>query len=753
MSSSKIQLFVSTAALCAALSPVALVQTASAQDAQSPSVSQGQPIQQLPTMEVRADDTYGADEASVGTKTDTPIMVTPMRVDVLTPQAIEDMGLQSQGFDQALATLGIAGKGMGDLGNVYFFRGFETTTTLWNGFRVEDMGSNASNGVNGGVWMGNVERLELLRGASAVLYGRAEPGGAINVVTRRPGDDFGGSLAAGVGSFENQWASVDLTGPLNADATLLYRLYVGHEQSDSWYTYGPDYRSTGVAPALEWRISPQTTLYFQGQFRDMEGGALQPYIPIDDATNTLLPIDPADTLMPGAQSEFRQRRAMIGIDHRFNDDWSLTWRYMYNNADNPLTVLSWAVGMTYPPVSSEIEYTRGLVTNVSGQEGHASLLELTGRFETGALRHTLLLGVDYYDTQSYQDADFDCWCNNFSYANPPPYTYNPADFSGAVNTWDLTEREVGFYAQDQIELPNNVHVLLGARYQRQKERSLFVAPGFFTEDLPYERSVFLPRAAILWQPNPALSLYYSYAENMGASQGVTFDGTPLDPEFARQHELGAKFDLLDGRLIAQTAVFELTKENIAAGDTAHPGFNIGVGRVRSTGFELSMQGQITDDWNVLATYNYARPYVEVGAEGASSLQPQAIVAGTVLPYFSQHSFSVLTSYNLPVEGWRIGAGYSWFSAPVMDQISVVDTEAYGVASAFTSYETEIGGRTTVFQLNIDNVFDEEYLLFQGDIGVPYAADPTLGFGYTGGNYVGGNWGQPRTVKFGVRVAF
>ena len=248
-----------------------------------------------------------------------------------------------------------------------------------------------------------------------------------------------------------------------------------------------------------------------------------------------------------------------------------------------------------------------------------------------------------------------------------------------------------------------------------------------------------------------LSLYYSYSENLGASQGVQFNGKPLDPEFAKQQEVGAKFELFDGRLLMQSALFELTKENIAAGDTLHPGFNIGVGRVKSTGFEVSLQGQITDDWNMLATFNYARPFVEVGAEGASSLQPQAITAGTLLPYFSQKSFSLLTSYQLPIDGWRVGGGYSWFSAPIMDQNSTVETQSYGLASAFTTYEATIGGRKMLFQLNVDNLFDEEYLLFQGDVGAQLGV--LAGSGYTGDNYVGGNWGQPRAIKVGVRVDF
>lgn len=723
---------------------------------------------QLPTLEIReaaiapapppaAPESYGRRQATVATKTDTPILQTATKVEVLTQQALKDMGIGSQGMGQAMATLGIAGLGMGDLGDVYFFRGFQSTTTLWNGFRIEDLGSNATNGVNGGVWMNNVERLELLRGASSVLYGRAEPGGAIHILTKKPLDAFGGSAEVGIGSHQSRWLSGDVGGSLNAEKTLLYRLNAGYEQSDSWYTYGPVYRSTGVAPALEFRLSPQTRLSFEGQFRNMKGGSDQPYIPVDEATNTLIDVDPKLTLMPGTYSEFKQRRAMLGLDHRFNDAWSLSWKVLYNHADNPRTIVNWSIGMYYPPdtPSGGIEYTQGLTLNQSGQKGHATMLELTGKITTGAAKHTLLFGMDYYDTRSYQNAGQDCWCNNYPYFSPPPYNYTPGDLP-LYQFWTLNGKDLALYAQDQIELPNGIHLLLGGRYQRQKEHSVVLYPDFpdFNEDLNYKRNLFLPRAAVLWQPVPNASVYYSYTENAGASQGLQYPGTPIKPEFSKQHEVGGKLELLDGRLLAQAAVFELTKENIASGDPAHPGYNIGVGRVKSTGYELSLQGALSPNWNLLGTYNYARPYVEVGASGAAALQPQTITAGTLLPYVSQRSFSLLTSYRLPVEGlqgWRFGGGYNWFSAPTMTEESSVRTKAYGVASAFVAYETQLAGRKLALQLNADNLFNERYLQFQGDIGANIQA--YRDFGYTGGNYVGGNWGAPRNVRLSLRTEF
>ena len=471
-------------------------------------------------------------------------------------------------------------------------------------------------------------------------------------------------------------------------------------------------------------------------------------------THTLLGVDPDQTLLPGAKSEFKQRRMMLGVDHQINDDWKLAWKYMYNDANMPLNLWSLVVGM-YDPVNpgDPLLYDGWLTGSIGRQRTHATLLELTGKVETGALQHTLLFGIDHYKTRTQEDGIDKCYaCPPEDYFNPP--ALGPLSDYIDISDYLLTQRETSIYFQDQIAFRDRFHVLLGGRYQRLKEHSFYQDDFGSLENIPYKKNNFLPRAAVLWQPIPTMSLYYSYTENSGVSQGLDANNDPIKPELSVQHEVGAKFDLLEGRLIASAAVFDLTKDNVASTDSLS-GQVAAIGRVNSKGLELSAQGALTDRWNILTTYNYARPVIKVGTENppASAAGASALTAGNKLPYFSQHAFSVLTRYWLPVEGWTVGGSYNWFSAPIMDESSSVKSEAYQTVSAFVSYQTRLGGYQTTFQLNVDNLFDEEYLLYQGDFGVPYAADPTLGFGYTGANYVGGNWGAPRQVRLGLRMAF
>jgi iron complex outermembrane receptor protein len=297
-----------------------------------------------------------------------------------------------------------------------------------------------------------------------------------------------------------------------------------------------------------------------------------------------------------------------------------------------------------------------------------------------------------------------------------------------------------------MEMPHQWYLLIGGRQQSIDERNVSDMPSMFAppEDVTYKTNVFLPRAGLLWQAAPWLSTYYYYTENVGSSNGLDASGSPIKPEKSRQNEIGVKSEWFDGRLNATAAAFNLTKYNIASADLANPGFNIAVGEVRSTGFELDLQGALTPVWNILANYTRARPYVVKGASGAAALQPQYIVEGQDLPFVSNDSFSTWTSYRIQggaLAGLRIGGGINWYSAPNPVDGATVDTDSYTVASVFAAYDVVLGGQKVSLQLNVNNVFDEEYLVYQAD-DVSY-----------GGNTLAGNWGEPRQFRVTLRTEF
>jgi iron complex outermembrane receptor protein len=522
---------------------------------------------------VEAEPSYVARNADTATKTDTPLMDTPMTVQVVPQQVLKDLGITSSGLSEALASQGVQTLGFAPSSEILVYRGFLSTTKLWNGFRIEEAFAVYGEG-NGGVWMDNVERLEVLKGPSSILYGRAEPGGAVNVLTEKPQADFHGEVKTGIGSWYNRWLAADLTGSINRNKTLLYRLNAAIEGSNSYFRHGPDYRSRGIAPTLVWLISPQTTLSIEGQYRHLEGPNGVSYIPIDPSTGKPLAVDRSITFPRDIVSKFNQNRTMVGLGHRFNADWSLSWKALHDNVDNPLARYTFYRSPQFPvSLTGALTIKRNPINTKSDTSVYATVLDLTGHVRALGIKHTILLGAEYYDYYFRAESHFDFNGDPIfetDYFNPAPF---PWELVPIGERYNIRRRSPAFYAQDQMALPGNWSLLLGARYQRLDESVSYVGGA------KYKKNVVQPRVGLLWRPQPWISAYYSYSENMGVGNGFEFPGNPLKPESSRQHELGVKTQWLKDRMIATLAVFDLTKFNIAAGDSLHPGFNIGVGEV------------------------------------------------------------------------------------------------------------------------------------------------------------------------------
>ena len=685
---------------------------------------------------VDGEPSYGVANASIATKLDIPLMETPMTVQVVPEQVIRDLGLTSSGVSNALAQQGVQTRGYAPSTEILIFRGFQSTTTLWNGFRIEE--AFAVGEGNGGVWMDNVDRLEVVKGPSSILYGRAEPGGAVNILTKKPQPDFHAMVRTGAGSWYDRWLAVDVTGAANQNKTVIYRLNGGLETSESYLRFAPNYSSKGIAPALTWRIKPQTTLFFEGQYRSLSGANNYSQIPIDPATQLPIQVDLSYTFPRDTVSKFNQYRTMVGVEHHFGPNWSLIAKYMHDSVDSPLVQYIFYTDPTFPvQPSGVLPIRRNSIVTVADTKVDAGTLDVTGRAHRWGIKHTFLFGTDFYDYRydARQGYNFDADpAFETNYFNPGPYPWNMIPLT---DQFSVDRRSPAFYVQDQMQLPANLHLLVGGRYQRVNELITFIS------DDKYIRNVFLPRVGLSWRPRTWLSAYYSYGENMGVNNGFAFPNKPLVPERSKQHEGGIKTQWLNERLIATVAGFRITKFNIAAGDPDHPGFNIGLGEVQSTGVELGLQGAITKTLNVVLNYTYARPEVIIGAENASTADAQFIEAGQLLPYVSNRTFSSLMNFNMPwrsLRGWAVGGGVNWASATNPTASTTLPTgpyTGYTLASAFTSYRFPLERFDASIQLNVNNLTDERYLF-------TFSNNSTL---------VSGNYGTPRQVKLSLSFGF
>lgn len=213
-------------------------------------------------------------------------------------------------------------------------------------------------------------------------------------------------------------------------------------------------------------------------------------------------------------------------------------------------------------------------------------LNLTGHMNTYGLDHTLLVGGDYYRQSLDTTLNFVFSSINIFdpvYLGPIAARGNPAENLPLSSEQDW----FGLYFQDQVKLPYHLHMLAGFRYDSAESSSNF--DGSISE-IPREDSL-TPRGGLVWQPLPELSLYGSYAENFSGINGTGFGGALLPPESAQQWELGLKTELFDQRFLGTLAWFDLTKQNVAIDDPAHPGFSVAIGEVRSAGLELDLKGE------------------------------------------------------------------------------------------------------------------------------------------------------------------
>jgi iron complex outermembrane receptor protein len=692
--------------------------------------------------DTEVNDSYTAPDATTATKTDTPIMETPVSVQVISRQVLLDQG--ARGLNEALTNVsGVFTVGLEPGQESITIRGFNTTATLWNGFRIDEY-STTGGGTVGAVLIDNAEKVEVLKGPAGTMYGRVEPGGMINVITKQPQREFYGAAALMLGSWRHDWAGVDLTGPVNEDKTVLYRLNASQEYSDSWL-WRNSFRSVAAAPVVEWRLSPSTRVSLEGQFRHDTATGGTSAVPVDPASGLLYPTLPQYTPLIGA-STFDLSRVYLHLTHQFNDDWSVSAKLLHTLTADPVYTYSYITQAYFPPNGpNDLTIDRAVSTASSRNRTDATMLDLVGHLSTLGLRHTVLFGADYYHTPiTFGTNAYSC-CYTTNYFNPAPLPSNaafiPAGPNGSKFNGDLhqSSRDYGVYFQDQVKLPASVHLLMGMRYQHYvyTSDSESAIGGPFVSSPPQADHAFTPRAGVLWRPQDWLSVYYSYAQNFGINSGFAIPHTPLPPENARQNEVGMKTEFYGGRLTSSLTLYELVKTNIAAADPNHQGFNISIGEVRSKGYEYDLQGEVTPGWDAIANFSYVQPYVVVGGQSSST----TYVAGHLMPGVPEYMFNVWTTYKLPqqgLKGWKIGAGANWRASSAYPG-SVLETPAYWLASLVTSYEHRFGAYKGIVQLNVNNVLNKFYY--------------NNFYLVLANNYTDLNYGNPREYRLSLRIEF
>ncbi|MEM1254625.1 MAG: TonB-dependent siderophore receptor [Cyanobacteria bacterium P01_H01_bin.21] len=631
---------------------------------------------------------YLAPETTAGTRTNASIFEIPQTIQVLPEQLIEDQ--QITRLEEAILNVpnAVSGNLGGGAGENAVIRGFRSGNILRDGFRgTADRGAQ-----QGATELANVERIEVLSGPASVLYGNAEPGGIINVVTKRPLPEFFAEVGTQVGSFGFVRPTVDVSGPLTADGNLLYRLNAAYEFSDDFRDYETDSERFFVAPILEWQISDRTNLIFDLEYKDetlpFDRGLFAFFGEVIDA--------PLDTIF-GDEEDFIDIAVLTTgyrLDHEFSDNWQLRNRFRYGTSD-------YDTRRTEPFVNlGDGDISRLFFSNDSELETFESQTDVVGKFTTGSIEHTLLFAVDAFfsDINTLNTRAPGPPINIFNPEQPDPFDRPRIPLANVVADREASLSQVGVVLQDQIKITPNLTLLLGGRLDSVNQEA---EDDFLNTDVEESYNNFSPRIGLVYQPIEPLFIYGSYSQSFFPNNAVftTADGDLLDPEEAEQFEVGVKAELLDGRLAATLALFDITRENVASQDPNNIGFFIPIGEQTSRGVELVVQGEILPGWNVVTSYGFLDSEI---AEGGGAF-PEGATPGNV----PENTASLFTTYEIQ-EGALAGLGFGLGAFFVDDRFGN-DSNTFKLDSYWRT-DASIFYRRDRWRagLNFRNIFDVDY---------------------------------------------
>ncbi|MBE9045822.1 TonB-dependent siderophore receptor [Pleurocapsales cyanobacterium LEGE 10410] len=640
-------------------------------------------IEVIATGEAEDEDDYYVPDASSTLRTDTPIRDTPSSVQVIPQQVIEDQGATSITEIVRNASGVNFSDASGGRDEDFIIRGFEAVR-FRNGFRDDSASSRTE------IELANIDRVEILKGPASILFGRAEPAGIVNLVTKQPLREPFYEIAFTAGSFDFYRPSLDFSAPLTENGNLAYRLNAAYENAGS-FRDGVETERFFVAPTLSWQISPDTEL-------TLEYSYLSDTRPVDRGIVVLSDDEVADIPFssflgdPDVREDFEENRTELYLDHRFNSSLSLRSLLRYT------TAVEEGIGAT-SQIFGESEDDRNFpVFESTGYQFYETFTfqnDLIGKFNTGSVEHTVLFGLEYateFDT--FEGADRESGLIDIFNADAFEPLTGPFDI-----VFDSSEDSVdsfGIYLQDQIALLDNLQLVVGGRFDTFNSESENITDGEIAET---EADAFSPRVGIVYQPIEPVSLYASYSRSFTPVSGTDVNNETFDPERGTGFEIGVKTEIIKNKLFSTLALYDTTLTNVTTEDPDNPNFEVQTGEQNSQGIELDVTGEILPGWNIFAGYAYT---------DAEVTEDNVIPVGNLLNNVPEHNFNLWTTYTLQrgsLSGLGFGAGVFYISERAGDLENSFFVDGYTRVDAAIFYEKDKYRAA----LNFKNLFDAEFI--------------------------------------------
>nr|WP_234888333.1 TonB-dependent siderophore receptor [Agrobacterium larrymoorei] len=655
-------------------------------------------------------DGYQPRSTSTATRTDTPLIDIPQAVNVVTHEVLEDQNATN--LDEALGNI----SGVTQTNTL----GGTQDSVIRRGFGDNRDGSILTNGLKTAIprsFNAMTDRVEVLKGPSSTLYGILDPGGMVNVVTKRPEDTFSGEVYGNLSSFGGGTTGVDVTGPIEG-TDFSYSLIGEYKDVDYWRNFG-ETKHWLVSPSLKWtgEDTEITATYMHEDYS----------VPFDRGTifdtttgravnvNRKIRFDEPYNITDGKSDLFQ-----VEIDHELSDNWKLGIDYSYSRnvySDNQARVMGYNA-------TTGVVTRRADATNYSTIYNHALRADLTGDIEAGGMQHDLLIGASYDYSDTLRTDMLRCGTNtNFNIYNPV-YGNLPECTTVKTDDSDQTEKlsTASVYVQDSIHLNEQWIVVGGLRYQYY---DLLAGKGRpFKNNTDSFGDALVPNAGIVYKLTSDVSLYLNAAKTFRPQSSIASAYGNLEPEEGVSYEIGSKFELPAG-LTGNVALYTSDKENVAYNAIEGSATVLKTaGLVRARGIEMDVAGSLTYDLDIIASYAYTDAEVKEGEN-----------AGKRPVNVARHTGSLSLAYDMGEIGssgntLKIGAGIRAVGVRAGINDNSYDLPGYAVVDAFAAYTFALE-RPITLQLNLKNIFNRTYYTssigstaFGNQIGEPFNATLT-----------------------------
>lgn len=633
---------------------------------------------------------YSARQSATGTKTDTPLLETPQSISVITKDQIKDQGAQTV-QDALQYTPGVSLQGYG--ANAFFdgfkIRGFDAPQYL-DGLRLPKDGLQFAMPK---IETYGLERLEVLKGPSSGLYGQIDPGGFINMISKRPTATPHYDVEGTFGSFNRIQGAFDIGGPIDRNGEFLYRVVGLARQSDTQTDFVQD-NKLFIAPSFTWRPTTDTSFTILSQYQKIDNKGYQQYVPgqVSFLPNPNGHVPYSRYIGEPGSDRYKLEQASIGytLEHRFDNNLQFRQNLRYMEVSNDLqSVRSEGMVMLnalpYPqvqpnPIYSTTDVNRTFNYIKSNAQNLTLDNQLQADFRTGALTHKVLVGVDYLHQTGNSDYRYTVLLPINAYN--PIYGTLPIPPMSAQTPYMLLKNkidQVGLYAQDQIKLDRWTLSLTGRQdFVNTNLDSLAVYPA--SGSYPRSDSAQTGRVGLNYLFDFGLSPYASYSTSFVPNANASRTGQAFKPTTGEGWEAGVKYQPVGTNLMFTAAYFDIKQNDVLTADPANFLFSVQTDAVRSQGVELEARGNITRELEIIAGYSHTDAKITASAVGAQGKYVNGV------PIDQASLWAKYTWFDGQLAGLGVGAGVRYVGESYGDLFNTFVLPSYTLFDASVNYD-------------------------------------------------------------------